>query len=152
MALSRNRKLLWKSCTLKLSGKRSARKFIWIEGSGVLGCDTVWLDAQFLMLWRYCDALIFQEPLTQLHSITSQKTWNLSSTVVRTLGLKFCELSKECAWGNIIQFMKSDVAAALVSPGTVCLWLHCHHWVHEQPVCDCSVIIQSMNILFVTAA
>jgi len=73
--------------------------------------------------------------------------------------------------GNVIQSMKSDVAAALVStwtvcdcsviiqslnsmfvtavsfsPWTVCLWLQCHSF-HEQSVCDCSVI-HSMNSLW----
>ena len=99
---------------------KDVQEFIWIEGSGILGCDTVWLGARFLMLWRYSDTLIFQEPLTQPHSLTSQKTWILSNTVVRTLGLKFCELLKESAWETSF------------SPLSL-MWLL--HWsVHEQYV------------------
>jgi hypothetical protein len=86
------------------------------------------------MLWRYCDTLIFQEPLTQPHSLTSQKTWILSSTSVRTLGLKFYELLKECAWETSF------------SPWSLMCVLH---WsAHEQSVCCCTVIIQSMNSLW----
>ena len=120
----------WISSTIELSGK-NARKCMWIEGLSVLGCDTVWLGEWFQMFWRYCEPLKFQESLTQSHSITS---WLLNSTAVRNSGLTLCELLKECTWE--VSF----------SPWSMLQLLHCS--VHEQSVCDWSVI-QSMK--YVTA-
>jgi hypothetical protein len=55
-----------------MNGKQT---FISLDKQSVLlGCDTVSLDEWFLTFWRHVVPLKRQKPLTQWHSVTSQKT------------------------------------------------------------------------------
>ena len=50
---------------------------------GLLGCDAVLPGKWFLVCWRHYAPVKCQEPLTQWHNITSEKTCILSNTAIK---------------------------------------------------------------------